>query len=141
MTLLEMIVASGVSLVVFAVGYGLYTRVTRLDEVEARREAMTLTVQNVMSRVKQDVRAAQSAACSRGSVTLATGHETITYRTLTDRSGVERLRSDRRAVYRGLTAEFEASGTGVNVTLRSLAVVHRRPIRIEITSFIRPRNG
>lgn len=137
-SLMELIFAVGLGVVVMAIGYRAYVGVTRVHDVESRRESMMLTVQNVMAKIKQDTRSAGSVSGSKGSLVIDGGR--VVYSNLPDGAGIQRAAGRGRATFEGPVAEFSISRPGVNVTIRSEDTVHRRPIRIEVTSFISPRN-
>ena len=141
MTLIELMFAMALSLTMLAVGYQAYISFTRVDDLESRRESMMLTMQNAMSKIKSDVRSGASVSGSKGSLVISGGENTVAYRNFSSGSGIERWVGVRRTRYKDVTAEFSFTGTsGVNIRLVSKASVHRRPIRIEVNSFVRPRN-
>ena len=140
-SLMELIFAVGLGVVVMAIGYKAYVGVTRVHDIESRRESMMLTVQNVMAKIKQDTRSAASVSGSKSSLVIDGGR--IVYSNLPDGAGIQRAAGRGRATFEGPVAEFSIvrqPASGVNVTIRSEKTVHRRPIRIEVTSFISPRN-
>ena len=138
-SLIELTFAIGLGLTVMAVGYRAHVGVQRMHDIESRRESMTLNVQNTMAKIKRDVRSASTVAPTGDSLVIDSGR--ITYRS-TPR-GVERTTSDGRGTTQGVKARFKTGSGGVSgadVTLRAEDTVRRRPIRIEVTSFISPRN-
>ena len=139
-SLIELIFAAGLGLAVLAVGYRMYFSVTRINDYENKRESMTLSVQNVMGRIKQDVRAARSVSGSGNSLALTSDAGQIVYRNARNGSGLQRSMGGGWCVFRGVTARFSPSPRGAEVSLRSQSSMHRRPIRIEISSFVSPRN-
>lgn len=136
MTLVELIFAMGLGMVVMAVGYKGYVGVTRANDYADRREATTVAAQNLMGRIKHDVRSGSSISASGASLTI--GGAGVTY--ASTRQGVERKVGSGHAIYKDLTARFAPQAGGVSVTLRSATRVHRRPIDVEITSFVAPRS-
>lgn len=140
-SLVEVMVAATLSIAVLAAGYQAYIGFMRVDDIESRRESMMLGVQNVMSKIKSDVRSGLSVGGSRESLVISDGVNFVMYKNLPDGSGIESFIGMRRTKYKDITAEFSFDGTsGVNVRLVSKASVHRRPIKIEVNSFVRPRN-
>ena len=139
-TLLEMLVAATISIAVLAAGYQAYTGFMRADDIEARRESMNLGTQYLMNQIKGDVRAGSSVNGTKDSLVISGPNGAVTYRNLRDGSGIEKLIAGRRVKYRDIVGEFSTSNGGSNIMLRSKANVHRRPITVEISSYIRPRN-
>ena len=138
-SLIELIFAVGLGLAVMAVGYRAHVGVQRMHDIESRRESMTLNVQNAMTKIKRDIRSASSVAATGDSLVIDSGR--ITYRSTS--RGVERTTSDGRGAIPGVKASFETGSggePGAQVTLRAEDTVRRRPIGIEVTSFISPRN-
>jgi len=131
-TLIELVVATGLGLMVIAIGYKAYFGALRVDDHAAKRESLTLGVQNLMARIKQDVRGAHALNVANGTLTIDGGR--VIYRN-TD-AGVERG----KCVYRDTRAEFTSEGQGVDIRLRAGASVHKRLVRVEVESYVRPRN-
>ncbi|MDO8589376.1 MAG: hypothetical protein Q7T82_20325 [Armatimonadota bacterium] len=138
MTMLEVIFASGLSLVVLAVGYRAFATMTRIDDVESRKEAISLNAQSAMGRIKQDVRAAAFALGTGSLLSMSGSNGRVVYRA--GSRGLERVSSCGVSVIKGVQGEFSSTGGGVRVTVRARETVHRRPVRVEISSFVRPRN-
>jgi hypothetical protein len=134
-------IAASLSVVVLAAGYQAYIGFTRVDDIESRREQMTLNVQNLMARMKSDIRSGASVSGSARRLVITGTEKTIIYTSLPGGAGVERVSGSRRTRYKEISAEFSTAGrSGANVRLTAQDSVHRRPIRIEVSSFIRPRN-
>jgi hypothetical protein len=139
MSLIEVVFACGISLVVLAIGFRAYATLTRIDDVESHREMASLTVQTAIDAIKRDVRAGSSVSGSGQSMSISGPSGRIAYRTVS--GGLQRVTSHGRRVFRGASAEFSsAGGNGVQVKVRAKDKVHGRPIRIEVSSFVRPRN-
>jgi prepilin-type N-terminal cleavage/methylation domain-containing protein len=142
-TLIELIVAMGLAGIVVTAAYQAYISSVRIQEAEVRRESMTLTVQNLMHRIKQDVRASRHAVARGGTLELNKAGKNVTYRSLPGGDGVERTAGRGRMVYRFVTADFSENGNGVrgvNVRLRLNAIERGRKVRVDVSSFISPRN-
>lgn len=137
-TLLEATFSMALGLIVLAVGYSAYFNVTRADDVERRREMLTTTAQNAMSRIKQDVRSSSRATASGSTLTLTTADAPVIYRSSPD--GTERLSGHRRSRFSGVRASFAQDGPGVNVSIRARANTHGRVIRVDLNCFVTPRN-
>ncbi len=138
-SLIELIFAIGLGMTVMAVGYRAHVGVQRMHDIETRRESMTLNIQNTMAKIKRDIRSASTVAATGDSLVIDSGR--ITYRSTP--GGVERITSSGRATFQGVKARFKAGSGGAfgaDVTLRAEDTVRRRPIKIEVTSFISPRN-
>lgn len=139
-TLLETIVATALSVAVLSVGYSMYIGVFKAQNLANQRESMMLSVQNVMSQIKRDVRSSGSVSGNYNTLILDSGK--VSYKSLSDNIGIERKSaSHAKRIYNGVSAEFGLGSGGVSVKLRSNAKVQRRPINIEISSFITPRNN
>jgi len=138
MALVELIVAMGIALTAIGVGYQIYNACLKADDRAARRETMTLAVQNLMARVKQDVRVARSISVSGGALVTSGERGRVSYRSAS--GGVERSTGRGRCVFRDISARFEGGSGGVKVRLTSDARVHRRPIHIEVESYVASRN-
>ena len=137
-SLVELIFAMGLGLTVLAIGYRAYVAVNRADDYESRREAMVVTVQSLMSRVKQDVRASRAVTGSSTQITL-TGGRRVTYKTMPGK-GVARSTGGGAALYQGVSAVFSPTGGGVGIALSAQSRVHRRLIHVEVSSYVSPRN-
>lgn len=140
MTLLELIVSMGLSLIVLSVGYGAYSTFTRADDVERQREQLTLTAQNALGRIKEDVRSASTISASGGTLALASAGKKITYNNLTKGSGLERKATRGRCLFKGVAAHFTKTGSGVTVSVTARAKPHRRAIGVDLNSFVAPRH-
>lgn len=138
MTLMEVVYASGISLVVLAIGFRAYVGITRIDDVERGREMISLSVQSAMDSVKRDVRAGSSVSGSGHLLSINGPNGRISYNDTG--SGLQRTEGHARRVFKGASAEFSASGNDVQATVRAMDIVHRRPIRVEVSSFVRTRN-
>lgn len=137
LSLIEMIFVIGLGAVVLAVGYRMYASVQRADQFDSRRHQIALTSQNLITRIKQDVRSAKAATASGSLLVLDSGSRRIVYR---DQSqGVERQVGRGRAKYPGLRAEFTAKQGGVIVRVWSDVKVNRRPVKIDVTTFVHAR--
>lgn len=139
-TLLELIFSMGLSLIVLAAGYGAYFSFSRADEVERRRELAVIAVHGAMSRIKQDIRASSDATASSSTLSLETPDGRFTYRNRANGSGIDRIGPSSRSFLKGATASFAGSGRGVNVSVKASARVHGRAIRVDLNSFVMPRN-
>jgi|GEM_PF-1372396 len=139
-TLLELIFSMGLSLIVLAAGYGAYFSFSRADEVERRRELVIIAAHGAMSRIKEDVRASSAAAASGSTLSLQTPDGRVSYRSRANGSGIDRITPGRRSFLKGATASFAGSGRGVNVSVKASAKVHGRAIRVDLNSFVMPRN-
>lgn len=137
-TLLEATFAMALGMIVLAAGYSAYFSVTRADDVERRREMLTISAQTAMANIKQDIRAASRAAASGSTLTLATADGPVIYRNAT--RGVERITGHRRSRFSGATASFAQNGPGVDVSIKADANVHGRRIRVDLDCFVTPRN-
>ncbi|MCX6345745.1 MAG: prepilin-type N-terminal cleavage/methylation domain-containing protein [Armatimonadetes bacterium] len=138
-TLMELIFAMAISSIVLGVGYQLYAITLRSQDVECARETAMLSVQNAMARIKSDVRTGSSVHVNGGELRIQGENGLVVYRNKPG-AGVERMFGRSHVVFKDVTAKFAASRSGVGVDLRSSIRVHRRPIRIEISSFVSPRN-
>lgn len=139
-SLLEMIVTAAISAAVLATGYSLYVGVLKAQDLESQRESMMLTVQNVMGLIKRDVRNGASVSGDQDTLIIDGGR--VRYKCQPNGTGIERItKSQGKCIYKGISAKFTLDNGGVRVKLWSNAKVQRRPIRIEVTSFISPRNG
>lgn len=137
-SLLEMIVTAAISTAVLATGYSLYVGVLRAQDLESQRESMMLTAQNVMGQIKRDVRNGASVSGNSDTLIIDSGRVRYSCRP----NSVERIINVQgRCIYKGLSAKFTLDNGGVRVKLWSRDKVQRRLIRVEITSFISPRNG
>ena len=136
-TLLELVFAIGLSLVILSVGTKTYFAVARADEIESRRESAMLTAQNLMARIKKDIRSGSGLRASGNSLTITARGRQTTYKSGKD--GVARLTCGARSVYHGIAASFSPSGHGAGINLVATDRVHRRPIHVEISSFASPR--
>ena len=139
-TLLELIFSMGLSLIVLAAGYGAYFSFSRADEVERSRELVTIAAHGAMSRIKQDIRASGGATASGSTLSLQTPDGRVTYRSRSNGSGIDRIGPRSRSFLKGATASFWGSGRGVNVSVKASAKVHGRAIRVDLSSFVMPRN-
>lgn len=142
-SLFELIFAVGLSLLVISVGYRTYVSFMRVEDIERKRESISLAVQNLMGRIKQDVRSASSISGSGGVLTITGSDTRIIYRNKQGSSCVERIANRRFTHYDNVEAVFAVktgNAAGVDVKLTSEVKARRRPIRIEVTSFISPRN-
>lgn len=139
-TLLELIFSMGLSLIVLAAGYGAYFNFSRADEVERSRELVTIAAQGAMSRIKQDIRTSSAATASGSALSLHTSDGRLTYRSRSNGSGIDRIGPGRHSFLKGAAASFAKNGRGVNVSVKASAKVHRRAIRVELSSFVMPRN-
>ena len=139
-SLIELIFSMGLSLVVLAAGYGAYFSINRADDVERRREEVTISANNAISRIKEDIRGANSASVAGHALTLNTVDGRIAYRNLPDGSGIERRTSAMHSVLKGATASFVQSGRGVNVSTKARAKIHGRAIRVDLNCFVTPHN-
>jgi len=138
--LIELIFAMGLGLIVLSVGYRTYATVSRAHQYECSRESVMLTAQNLLGRIKEDVRAANSVAVSRNTLTVRSGPRTTIYRILPSGAGVQRAIGRGRALYAGVGAEFAAgSSHGVSVRVFARQRANRRPIRVDISTFVSPR--
>ena len=137
-TLFELIAATAIMTVVLSTGYRLWQSVNKADDYQARREEMTLASQNLMATIKRDVRAATSVSASGGRLTVRSPEGITTYSSLQD--GVRRAGPSGGGWFAGADARFNAERGGVRVTITSDSIVYRRPIHIEISSFVSPRN-
>ena len=136
-SLIEMIFVIGLGSVVLAVGYRMYASVVRADQFDSRRQEIVLASQNLLGRIKQDVRSANLTSAFGSSLVINSTDRRITYRSLPGR--VERGARHGWAKYPGLRAEFRAKQGGVWVRVWSDAKVNRRPVRIDVTTFVHPR--
>jgi hypothetical protein len=139
-SLMELVVAVGLGIAILGVGYRAYFTLTRADDYESKRHAMMLDVQNLAARIKQDVRAANLVVVFGDTLALNTSDRRINYHSLAHASGVERSTRYGRGVFRGVSAQFEGTGGGVRMRLWSELRSHRRSIRVEISTFVSPRN-
>ena len=139
-TLLELIFSMGLSLIVLAAGYGAYFSFSRADDVEARRELVTIAAHGAMSKIKQDIRASGAATASGSTLSLQTPEGRFTYRGRSNGSGIDRIGPSSRSLFKGATASFAQRGRGVNVSVKASAKVHGRAIRVDLNSFVMPRN-
>jgi type II secretory pathway pseudopilin PulG len=138
-SLIELIFAIGLGMAVMAVGYRSYVGVQRMQEIEDRRESMMLNVQNAMSQVKRDIRGASTITATGGSLVIDSGR--IKYHS--NPAGIDRVTAKGRYTLRGVHAEFKESpraAPGAGVVVRAEDTVRGRPISIEVTSYISPRN-
>ncbi len=142
-SLIELIFAMGLGLAVLAIGYRSYLGVLKVSDYEDRREQITVGVQNLMERIKKDVRAGSSVAVSGNILTIDGAGLRIVYVSSPDGSGVRRETPSSRSIYKDIKAQFAAAPgrRGVQVRLNSDSRVHRRPIHVEISSFVSPRNN
>lgn len=141
-TLMELIFAMAISGIVLGVGYQLYVVALHNQQIECARETVMLSIQNAMGRIKKDVRTGSSVQVNGSELRISGGNGSIIYRNRPG-AGVERVFGRSHVVFKDVTATFAASrsgGRGVDVDLRSSIRVRRRPIRIEISSFVSPRN-
>ena len=139
-SMIELICAIGLGMVVMAVGYRGYVGVGRMHEIEERRESMMLNVGNALGQVKRDVRGASNVTATGGSLVIDSGR--IIYRS--GNAGIDRITASGRGTIPGMRAQFNASpkgAHGVSVTVSAENTVRGRPIRIEVTSHISPRNS
>lgn len=139
-TMLEMVFSMGLSLIVLAAGYGAYFGFCRADDVERSRELVTIAAHGAMSKIKQDIRASGAASASGSTLSLQTPDGRVTYRSRPNGSGIDRIESRRRSFLKGASASFASRGRGVDVSVRSSAKVHGRGIRVDLSSFVIPRN-
>lgn len=139
-SLLELIFSMGLSLIVLAAGYGAYFSFSRADEVEARRELVTIAAHGAMDRIKEDVRAANLVAAFGNAMALNTSESRISYESLPNGAGISRMTRHSRSLFKGATASFAQRGRGVNVSVRASAKVHGRAIGVDLKSFVMPRN-
>jgi hypothetical protein len=137
MSLIELIFAMGLGMIVLGVGYRMYAGVARAEQFDSRRHQIVLASQNLLTKIKQDVRSANLVAVSGDSLVLSSTDRRISYRSLPD--GVRRVTRGGSAKYPGLKAVFRASGDGVRVRVWSHSVVNRRPVKVDVTTFVRPR--
>jgi hypothetical protein len=138
-SLVELIVAIGLGFTALSAGYGAYYRFACADDYEAKREAIGLTANNLIRRIKQDVRAASSVNGSGNVLALTVRGKQITYQNLPV-IGVKRITRDGRWTVRGVNASFTSSGRGVRISIRADKMVQRRPLKFNVTSFVMPRN-
>jgi prepilin-type N-terminal cleavage/methylation domain-containing protein len=140
-TLLEMLVAMAISAIVLMAGYRAYFLAMQTQDVETARESATFTITTAMNSIKHDVRSASSVSVSPGSLTIAGREGRIVYKCMPG-IGLEKTVGQGRHIYKGLTARFSRgeSGRGVNVELKWDSRVHKRPVRMEVTSYVIPRN-
>jgi prepilin-type N-terminal cleavage/methylation domain-containing protein len=139
-TLLELIFSMGLSLIVLAAGYGAYFSFSRADDVERSREMVTIAAHGAMSRIKQDIRASSAATASGSTLSLRTSDGRVTYRSRSNGSGIDRIGPSSRSFLKGATASFVRRGGGVDVSVRASTKIHRRAVRIDLNSFVMPRN-
>lgn len=140
MTMLEVIVAVALSSAVIMTGYQLFYSVMQTERIESRRDSMMNDVQNMMNRIKSDVRAGSSVSGGGGSLAITGPSGTITYRNMKNGTGMERVTSRGTAKHEGLAAQFSVRGRGAEITLSSRDTMYRRPITVEISSFALHRN-
>jgi len=138
-SLTELIFALGVMLIVLCVGYRSYFGLTRADDIEKQRESITLTVQNAMSRIKEDVRAASAVSVTGSSLTAFGSGFHVTYHSLPG-GGLDRVIGTGHFIYKNVNAAFTRSGSGVDVALSAKTTAHGRAIRVDLQTFISPRN-
>lgn len=140
-TLIELVFAMAIGLVVLGVGYRAYFGTLRADECEARRESLNTAANNLMDRIKTDVRAASALRVEGGALIVVAKGRQVNYRSAPDGSGVERVVNGARGLYRGVQASFAPDSGGVEVAVTSRAAdVNGRTIRVEKRSFLAPRN-
>jgi len=137
-TLLEATCAMGLGLIVLAVGYSAYFSITRADDVESRREMLTIRAHNAMEHIKRDVRSATGVSASHTILTVATVDGPVVYRSSV--RGVERIAGRRLSRFPDTSASFAQDGAGVEVSVNARANVHRRVIRVDLDCFVTPRN-
>lgn len=138
-SLLELIVAIGLSLIVLSASYGAYSGISRADDVERHRERITIAANSAMSRIQQDIRRASSVRASGTTMVAQTSSGTIVYRAVA--SGLERRVGASRSVVNSLAASFRQSGRGVDVSVWAREEVHRRAVRVDLNCFVTPRNS
>lgn len=142
-SLMELIFAIALGLVVMSIGYGAYFSFMRADEAASERDSMMLTVRNAMSKMKHDVRSSSSLGGESGSLVLSGEDGRIIYRNAPGGEGLERAGERGRSVFKGVRAEFsqdKGENPGVSVRLRAESVKQGRPIRVELSTFVSPRN-
>lgn len=137
-TLIELIVAIGLSLVVMGVGYQIYFGALRQQDIESTRESMTVTVYDLMSRIKREIRSSGSVNASAATLTMNAGGRRIVYRATA--AGVERTEGRGKRLYPLVAGRFSPDEGGANIELKSQKQVHRRAIRVEASGFAVPRN-
>lgn len=138
-SLIELIFAMGLGMAVLAIGYRMYASVARADQFDSRRHQIILTSQNLITRMKEDVRAANLVAAFGDSLVLNSTDRRITYRSLPNGSGVERGTRFGWTKYPGLRAEFHVKQGGVSIRIWSESKVNRRPVKIDVTTYVHPR--
>ena len=138
-SLIEMVFAVGLGMAVLAAAYSAYFGIARAGDCQKSREEITLEANNLMDRIKHDVRAASSASASGGAMTLSVHGRRIAY---ANKPGVGTVRqaSGGRWLVRGVSGRFVKSGAGVEVRLHGEARVHRRLLRVEVDGYIAKRN-
>lgn len=135
-TLIELLFAMGLSLIVLAVGFSAFFNISRADDVERTREQLTITSNRAMDTIKEDVRAAESFSALGDSLVL----NAITYSNLPNGAGIERLTQHGRSPFKGVRASYKQHGRGVDISIKAHKKVHGRVIRVELHSFVTPRN-
>ena len=140
-TLLEILVAMAISAIVLTAGYRAYFLAMQTQDVETARESAIFTLTTAMSCIEHDVRSASSLSVSPNSLTVAGREGRIVY-TYSPGIGLEKTVGQGHRMYKGLTARFSRGEgrKGVNVELRWDSKVHKRPVRMEVTSYVVPRN-
>lgn len=139
LSLIELIFALGLGMIVLGVGYRMYAAAVRADQFDTRRHRIVLASQNLIARIKQDVRSADGAWAHGSSLVLNPSDWRIDYESERDGSGVRRGTHHGWSRYPNLRADFRNEGQGIRVRVWSDAKVNRRPVKIDVTTFVRPR--
>ena len=111
------------------------------QDVETAREMATFTVTSAMNSIERDVRAASSVSAAGQSLVINGPDGRIAYRYIPG-AGLEKTIGRGHHIYKGLIARFSPGENrrGVNVALSWNSTVHKRPIRMEVASYVMPRN-
>lgn len=138
-SMIEMLLAVGLGLAIMAAAYGAYFGIARAGDCQQKREEITLAANNLMDRIKHDVRVASSASATGGAMTLSVRGRRIVY---ANKPGVGTVREANggKWLVPGVSGRFERSGAGVQVGLRGESRVHKRLLHVEVDSYVAARN-